>query len=197
MQKRILSAHCLPLDRRQHVCRFRRRRSALPRGSPPARSRPPPSRASAISSATRAAAQKTRRAQAPRAGRRGHRRSPKRRAAKKEAKKEAEKSGPKQPVYVVVSLSDQHVSIYDADGLVTRTRVSTGQAGHRTPTGRVQRHRQGALAPLQHLLRRADAVHAAHHLVGRRHARRRRARAIRPRTVASAFPPALRRSSSA
>ena len=56
-------------------------------------------------------------------------------APKKEAKKEAEKSGPKQPVYIVVSLSDQHASIYDADGLVTRTRVSTGQAGHRTPTG--------------------------------------------------------------
>ena len=56
-------------------------------------------------------------------------------APKKQAKKEAEKSGPKQPVYIVVSLSDQHASIYDADGLVTRTRVSTGQAGHRTPTG--------------------------------------------------------------
>lgn len=51
------------------------------------------------------------------------------------AKKEAEKSGPKQPVYVVVSLADQRASIYDANGLVTTTRVSTGQAGHRTPTG--------------------------------------------------------------
>jgi lipoprotein-anchoring transpeptidase ErfK/SrfK len=51
------------------------------------------------------------------------------------AKKEAEKSGPKQPVYVVISLADQRASIYDANGLVTTTRVSTGQAGHRTPTG--------------------------------------------------------------
>jgi lipoprotein-anchoring transpeptidase ErfK/SrfK len=50
-------------------------------------------------------------------------------------KKEAEKTGPKQPVYVVISLADQRASIYDANGLVTRTRVSTGQAGHRTPTG--------------------------------------------------------------
>jgi lipoprotein-anchoring transpeptidase ErfK/SrfK len=51
------------------------------------------------------------------------------------AKKEAEKTGPKQPVYVVISLADQRASIYDANGLVTTTRVSTGQAGHRTPTG--------------------------------------------------------------
>ena len=51
------------------------------------------------------------------------------------AKKEADKTGPKQPVYIVVSLADQHASIYDSTGLVTRTRVSTGQAGHRTPTG--------------------------------------------------------------
>jgi len=49
--------------------------------------------------------------------------------------KKAEKSGPAQPVSVIVSLSDQHASVYDANGLVTRTRVSTGQAGHRTPTG--------------------------------------------------------------
>jgi lipoprotein-anchoring transpeptidase ErfK/SrfK len=51
------------------------------------------------------------------------------------ARKEAEKSGPKQPVYIVVSLADQRASIYDANGLVTTTRVSTGQAGHPTPTG--------------------------------------------------------------
>ncbi len=50
-------------------------------------------------------------------------------------KKAAEKSGPAQPVYVIVSLKDQHASIYDANGFVTRTRVSTGQAGHRTPSG--------------------------------------------------------------
>jgi lipoprotein-anchoring transpeptidase ErfK/SrfK len=58
-------------------------------------------------------------------------------AAKKTetGKKEADKTGPRQPVYIVVSLSDQHASIYDANGLVTRTRVSTGQARHRTPTG--------------------------------------------------------------
>ncbi|CAN1723180.1 L,D-transpeptidase [Hyphomicrobium sp. 1Nfss2.1] len=51
-----------------------------------------------------------------------------------EAKK-AEKSGPTQPVSIIVSLGDQHASIYDANGFVTRTRVSSGQAGHRTPSG--------------------------------------------------------------
>jgi lipoprotein-anchoring transpeptidase ErfK/SrfK len=55
---------------------------------------------------------------------------------KKDAKKEADnKGGLKQPVYVVVSLADQHATVYDANGVVTRTRVSTGQPGHRTPTG--------------------------------------------------------------
>ncbi len=52
--------------------------------------------------------------------------------AKKEA---AEKTGPKDPVYAVVSLSDQHVTVYDSTGRIARSRVSTGQAGHRTPTG--------------------------------------------------------------
>ena len=58
--------------------------------------------------------------------------------AKPDTNKQAkapEKTGPTQPVYVVVSLGDQHASVYDAKGFVTRTRVSTGQAGHRTPTG--------------------------------------------------------------
>jgi lipoprotein-anchoring transpeptidase ErfK/SrfK len=52
--------------------------------------------------------------------------------AKKQA---AEKTGPKDPVYAVVSLSDQHVTVYDSTGRIARSRVSTGQAGHRTPTG--------------------------------------------------------------
>jgi lipoprotein-anchoring transpeptidase ErfK/SrfK len=57
-------------------------------------------------------------------------------SAKSDGKKQAEtKSGPTQPVYVVVSLADQHATVYDRNGYVTRTRISTGQAGHRTPTG--------------------------------------------------------------
>jgi lipoprotein-anchoring transpeptidase ErfK/SrfK len=53
----------------------------------------------------------------------------------KGTEKAAQKTGPTQPVSIIVSLGDQHASIYDANGFVTRTRVSTGQAGHRTPTG--------------------------------------------------------------
>ena len=40
-----------------------------------------------------------------------------------------------QMAFAVVSLADQRISIYGADGLLTRSVVSTGQAGHRTPTG--------------------------------------------------------------
>lgn len=42
---------------------------------------------------------------------------------------------PQQMVYAVVSLADQHISVYGSEGLLTTSRVSTGQAGHRTPTG--------------------------------------------------------------
>jgi lipoprotein-anchoring transpeptidase ErfK/SrfK len=47
----------------------------------------------------------------------------------------AEKSGPKGTVYAVISLPDQHITVYDATGRIARSRVSTGQAGHRTPSG--------------------------------------------------------------
>ncbi len=39
------------------------------------------------------------------------------------------------PLYAVVSLADQHVSFYDANGLWERSVISTGVAGHPTPTG--------------------------------------------------------------
>ena len=42
---------------------------------------------------------------------------------------------PSGPLYAVVSLADQHVSFYDANGLWARSRVSTGVPGHPTPTG--------------------------------------------------------------
>lgn len=38
-------------------------------------------------------------------------------------------------VYAVVSLADQHISVYGHNGLVARSRISSGQAGYRTPTG--------------------------------------------------------------
>ena len=88
----------------------------------------------------------------------------------------SEKTGPKGSVYAIISLPDQHITVYDATGRIARSRVSTGQAGHRTPSGVFSVIGKEPLAPLEHLQRRANAVDAAHHLVGRRHARRRRAR---------------------
>jgi hypothetical protein len=42
---------------------------------------------------------------------------------------------PTGPLFAILSLSDQHISIYNSSGLVTRTKVSTGMPGHRTPMG--------------------------------------------------------------
>lgn len=53
-------------------------------------------------------------------------------AKKKEDSKE---SKPTDPVYVIVSLGDQHMSVYDANGRIAQSSVSTGKAGHRTPSG--------------------------------------------------------------
>ena len=39
------------------------------------------------------------------------------------------------PLFAVLSLTDQHISIYNSSGLVTRGKVSTGMPGHRTPPG--------------------------------------------------------------
>jgi len=39
------------------------------------------------------------------------------------------------PLFAVVSIADQSVSIYNHDGLVTRSAVSTGMEGHATPKG--------------------------------------------------------------
>lgn len=40
-----------------------------------------------------------------------------------------------QMIYAVVSLADQHINVYGTEGLIARSRVSTGQTGFRTPTG--------------------------------------------------------------
>jgi hypothetical protein len=39
------------------------------------------------------------------------------------------------PMLLVVSLASQRMVVYGPDGSITTTRVSTGQPGHRTPTG--------------------------------------------------------------
>ena len=42
---------------------------------------------------------------------------------------------PAGPLFAILSLSDQHISIYNSSGLVSRSRVSTGMPGHATPMG--------------------------------------------------------------
>ena len=44
-------------------------------------------------------------------------------------------SAPERPLFAVISIADQHVSIYNHQGLVARSAVSTGMAGHPTPKG--------------------------------------------------------------
>jgi len=39
------------------------------------------------------------------------------------------------PLFLVVSIADQHVSVYNHEGLVARSAVSTGKEGHPTPRG--------------------------------------------------------------
>ena len=91
------------------------------------------------------------------------------------------------PLFAVLSLSNQHISVYNSTGPIARFKVSTGMPGHRHPDGHIHHHRPRAMAPLQHLQRCTDAIHAAHHLVGRGAARGRGAAVIQLRMVASAF----------
>src|SRR5262249_44706135 len=44
-------------------------------------------------------------------------------------------SEPTGPLFAILSLSDQHISVYNSRGFVTRSKVSTGMPGHRTPIG--------------------------------------------------------------
>ncbi len=49
--------------------------------------------------------------------------------------KPAEAPNPERPLFVVASLADQRVSVYNHDGLVASSAISTGMAGHPTPKG--------------------------------------------------------------
>jgi len=42
---------------------------------------------------------------------------------------------PDRPLIAVISIEDQHVSVYGAGGLIERSGISTGMEGHPTPTG--------------------------------------------------------------
>jgi lipoprotein-anchoring transpeptidase ErfK/SrfK len=57
-------------------------------------------------------------------------------ATKKADKKVQEaKKEPSGPIYAVISLGDQHISVYEGTERIARSRVSTGQPGHATPPG--------------------------------------------------------------
>jgi hypothetical protein len=68
------------------------------------------------------------------AGARPHRYRQRHIEQKSEERAEAKKQ-PSGPLFAVVSLADQHVSFYDANGLFARGQVATGVPGHPTPTG--------------------------------------------------------------
>ena len=54
-----------------------------------------------------------------------------------------------EPIMAIVSLSNQRVTIYDADGWILRAPVSSGQTGYETPAGVYQRHSKRGRALLQ------------------------------------------------
>ena len=54
---------------------------------------------------------------------------------KKSKNKEAKKSAPQGAIYAIVSLADQHVTVYDSTGRIAQSRISTGMPGHPTPIG--------------------------------------------------------------
>ena len=49
--------------------------------------------------------------------------------------KPTEVPNPQRPLFVVASIADQRVSVYNHDGLVASSAISTGMAGHPTPKG--------------------------------------------------------------
>lgn len=94
-----------------------------------------------------------------------------------EKKKEVATKAPTGPLLAVVSLGSQHVAIYDKDGVVARSRVSSGMRGLRTPTGVfsiIQRHRHhysniygGASMPyMQRITWSGVAMHASNSVPG-------------------------------
>jgi len=65
--------------------------------------------------------------------RRQHRSSHHKTAEKK--KDEVKEKAPSGPVYIVISIGDQHISVYDANGRIARSIISTGVRGLDTPQG--------------------------------------------------------------
>ena len=57
------------------------------------------------------------------------------RGASEKKQKPEEAAAPTGPMFLVVSLGRQHVSVYSNDGLYARSAISTGMPGHPTPMG--------------------------------------------------------------
>jgi hypothetical protein len=55
--------------------------------------------------------------------------------ASSRAEKDAKPRQVSGPLYAVVSIGDQRISIYNGEGLVTQASISSGMRGHPTPTG--------------------------------------------------------------
>ena len=96
-------------------------------------------------------------------------------APKKEGKKEAEQGGQarrsdRSRLCRHLDRRPAHLRLRRPAPSPAHSRVSTGMPGHPTPVGLFSVIGKEPLAPFQHLFRRTDALDAAHHLVGRRHA---------------------------
>jgi lipoprotein-anchoring transpeptidase ErfK/SrfK len=65
----------------------------------------------------------------------GHRQKAQQHSGKKNAVEKETAAKPQGPLIVAVSISHQQVKIYDANGFFAEAPVSTGMAGHSTPTG--------------------------------------------------------------
>ena len=57
------------------------------------------------------------------------------RVGKRARKLRVPENKPTGPLFAILSISNQHISVYNSGGLVTRSKVSTGMSGHRTPMG--------------------------------------------------------------
>ena len=82
----------------------------------------------------------------------------------------------KGPLQIFISINQQKLHVYSDGAHVADTSIATGVPSLPTPLGVFSVIEKTSLPPLEHLQRCADALHAAHHVVRRRYARRRKYR---------------------
>src|SRR5215831_7427525 len=64
-----------------------------------------------------------------------------------------------EPIMAIVSLRSQRITVYDADGLILRAAVSSGQAGRETPAGIFSIIQKDAVPHMQRLTWSGIALH--------------------------------------